>query len=94
MLLSDLQFPHLKMLPRGRCEPTREWTLDERRKYLGQMVSRYRVADRAGRGVLLTEMEVVTGLHRKHLLRLYGAGRVDSPPTREAAGAGVWSGSR
>lgn len=51
-----------------------EMTLDERRKYLGQMVKRYRVADRAGRGVLLTEMATVTGLHRKHLVRLMAPG--------------------
>lgn len=49
-------------------------TLDERRKYLGQMVKRYRAADRAGRGALLTEMEAVTGLHRKHLVRLLAPG--------------------
>ena len=49
-------------------------TLDERRKYLGQMMKRYRTADRAGRGLLLTEMEVVTGLHRKHLVRLLAPG--------------------
>ncbi len=49
-------------------------TLDERRKYLGQMMKRYRAADRAGRGALLTEMEVVTGLHRQHLVRLLAPG--------------------
>lgn len=51
-----------------------EMTLDERREYLGQMAKRYRGADRAGRGALLTEMEVVTGLHRKHLVRLLAPG--------------------
>jgi hypothetical protein len=53
-------------------------TLDERRKYLGQRPrgtrKRYRAADRVGRGVLLTEMEAVTGLHRKHLVRLLAPG--------------------
>jgi hypothetical protein len=49
-------------------------TLDERRKYLGQMAKRYRAADRAGRGALLTEMEAVTSLHRKHLVRLLAPG--------------------
>jgi hypothetical protein len=45
-------------------------TVDERRKYLKLMRPRYQVADRKGQGVLLTEMEQVTGLHRKSLLRL------------------------
>ena len=45
-------------------------TVDERRKYLKLMRPRYQVADRKGQGVLLTEMDQVTGLHRKSLLRL------------------------
>ncbi len=45
-------------------------TIDERRKYLKRMAPRYQAADRAGRGALLTEMEQVTGLHRKSLTRL------------------------
>ncbi len=49
-------------------------TVDERRKYLGRMVGRYRAADRLGRGLLLTEMEAVTRLHRKHLVRLLAPG--------------------
>ena len=48
-------------------------TIDERRKYLKRVWSRYRQADRAGRGALLTEMEQVTGLHRKSLVRLLAA---------------------
>jgi transposase InsO family protein len=47
-----------------------QMTITERRKYLGLMRGRYLLADRAGRGPLLDEMEVVTGLHRKSLLRL------------------------
>jgi len=47
-------------------------TIDERRKYLKRMWSRYQAADREGRGALLTEMEQVTGLHRKSLTRLLG----------------------
>ncbi|MCL4545759.1 MAG: transposase family protein [Chloroflexi bacterium] len=64
----------------GTMRAGEEMTLDERRKYLGQMLKRYRAADRAGRegsrraGRLLTEMEVVTGLHRKHLVRLLAPG--------------------
>ena len=47
-----------------------EMTLDERRKYLKRMWSRYVQADRKSRNVLLTEMEQVTGMHRKSITRL------------------------
>ena len=47
-----------------------EMTIDERRKYLKRMRERYWAADRMGHGELLTEMEAVTGLHRKSLIRL------------------------
>jgi hypothetical protein len=49
---------------------TDEMTVNERRKYLKRMKPRYVVADRSERGRLLTEMEQVTGLHRKSLTRL------------------------
>jgi predicted nucleic acid-binding protein len=49
-----------------------EMTINERRKYLHRMQSRYRTADRQERGQLLDEMEIVTGLHRKSLIRLMG----------------------
>ncbi len=45
-------------------------TLNERRKYLKKMWPRYSQADKEGRSVLLTEMEAVTGMHRKSLNRL------------------------
>jgi len=47
-----------------------EMTLNERRKYLKKMWARYTQADRKGRNTLLTEMEQVTGMHRKSLIRL------------------------
>lgn len=47
-----------------------EMTIDERRKYLKLMAIRYQKARRNERSQLLTEMEQVTKLHRKHLLRL------------------------
>lgn len=47
-----------------------EMTLDDRRKYLKRMQSRYLAAERGRKGELLTEMEAVTGLQRKSLLRL------------------------
>ncbi len=45
-------------------------TVDERRKYLKLMAKRYGPADRGEQTVLLTEMEAVTGMHRKSLIRL------------------------
>ena len=47
-----------------------EMTIDERRKYVKLMASRYQKAKRSERSELLTEMEHVTKLHRKHLTRL------------------------
>jgi len=47
-----------------------EMTIDERWKYLRKMQKRYVKADRDERGRLLDEMEAVTGLHRKSLVRL------------------------
>jgi hypothetical protein len=45
-------------------------TIDERRKYVKLMEPRYRKAKRRERSELLTEMEQVSKLHRKHLTRL------------------------
>jgi hypothetical protein len=45
-------------------------TVDERYKYLRKMKSRYDHAGRKEQGHLLDEMEEVTGLHRKSLIRL------------------------
>ena len=47
-----------------------EMTIDERRKYMKLMASRYQKAKRSERSQLLTEMEQVSKLHRKHLIRL------------------------
>ncbi len=47
-----------------------EMTIDERRKYLTKQLPRYWAANRTEKGRLLAEMEAVTGLHRKSLLRL------------------------
>jgi len=46
-----------------------QMTLDEVYKYLRLMQPRYAQANRAEKGVLLTEMEQVTGRHRKSLIR-------------------------
>src|SRR5947199_1554239 len=47
-----------------------EMTIDERRKYVKLMASRYQKAKRNERSQLLTEMEQVSKLHRKRLIRL------------------------
>ncbi len=47
-----------------------EMSVNERRKYLKRMKVRYVAAKRRERSQLLTEMEQVTGLHRKSLTRL------------------------
>ena len=61
-------------------------TIDERRKYLKRVWPRYRQADRAGRGQLLTEREQVTGLHRKSLVRLLAAPSLERRPRRRQRG--------
>jgi hypothetical protein len=47
-----------------------DMTIDERRKYLRTMKKRYIKANRKAKGRLLDEMEAVTGLDRKTLIRL------------------------
>jgi hypothetical protein len=49
-----------------------EMTIDERRKYLKLMAARYQQAKRKERSQLLSEMEQVTKMHRKHVIRLLG----------------------
>lgn len=44
--------------------------IDERRKYIHKMWGRYRKAEKAEKGKLLTEIEEVTGMHRKAIIRL------------------------
>lgn len=61
-------------------------TVGERRKYLKRMEGRYWLADRAGRGRLLDEMEAVTGLHRKSLLRLLAPGGLERWSRRRQRG--------
>ena len=54
-----------------------EMTLDERRKYLKRMKPRYLKAKRGERSAFLSEMEQVTGMHRKSLTRLLHAQSLD-----------------
>jgi hypothetical protein len=54
--------------------PTEEqMSVNERRKYLKLVKPRYQEAKRVERSRLLSEMQAVTGLHRKSLLRLLHA---------------------
>jgi hypothetical protein len=54
-----------------------EMTVSERRKYLKRMQGRYLAAQRKERSALLTEMQQVTGLHRKSLTRLMHASSLE-----------------
>jgi hypothetical protein len=54
-----------------------QMSVSERRKYLKLMQARYLGAKRRERGQLLTEMEQVTGLHRKSLTRLMHAASLE-----------------
>ena len=56
--------------------PDKAMTIAERRTYLTRMQGRYWAADRSGQGRLLDEMEVMTGLHRKSLVRLLKPGGI------------------
>src|SRR5881227_1275658 len=62
--------PSTDNVTEGTMQDDTPMTIAERRTYLGRMRGRYLRAARAERGRLLDEMEVVTGMHRKSLLRL------------------------
>jgi hypothetical protein len=61
-------------------------TIDERRKYLRTMRKRYVEGDRSHRSALLNEMEAVTGLHRKSLIRLLQHVQLARQPRRKQRG--------
>jgi hypothetical protein len=58
-------------------------TVDERYKYLRKMKTRYVKANRKGRKQLLDEMEQVTGLHRKSLIRLLNGSLQRTPRAKQ-----------
>jgi hypothetical protein len=58
-------------------------SIDERYKYLRKMQKRYHRASRQGKNELLDEMQVVTELHRKSLIRLMGRQLERRPRRRE-----------
>jgi len=60
-----------------------EMAINERRKYLRKMKRRYHQADQKERGQLLDEMEAVTGLHRKSLIRLLKGDLERKPRSRQ-----------
>jgi hypothetical protein len=62
-----------------------EMTLDERRKYLKRMKPRYMKAKRGERSALLSEMEQVTGMHRKSLTRRLACGELRPQETKGTA---------
>ena len=66
--------------------PDDAMTISERRKYLERRQGRYRRAERPGQGQLLDEMEAMTGLHRKSLLRLLGPRGLERQPRSRQRG--------
>jgi len=60
-------------------------TINERRKYLRLIKKRYLKASKVERGKLLDEMEAVTGLHRKTLIRLM-SGSLERKPRHKQRG--------
>ncbi len=63
-----------------------EMSVSERRKYLKRMKVRYVAAKRQERSQLLTEMQQVTGLHRKSLTRLMHAPGLERKPRVQPRG--------
>lgn len=57
------------MLLRPTMSETDPMNIDERRKYLHKMWKRYRKASKQEKTQLLDEMQAVTGMHRKSILR-------------------------
>lgn len=58
-------------------------SVNERRKYLKLVATRYAKAGRSERKELLTEMEAVTRLHRKSLIRLMNAPSLERLPRKK-----------
>lgn len=63
-----------------------QMTVNERRKYLKVMKPRSQKAGRKQQSELLSEREQVTGLHRKSLLRLLHAPRLDRQKRQQGRG--------
>jgi len=63
-----------------------QMTVDERRKYLNTMKKRYDRASERERGALLSEMEAVSRLGRKSLIRLMGLPSLTRQPRQRQRG--------
>jgi hypothetical protein len=74
------------MLLGERMPAEDEMSINERRKYLKRMRERYWGSDRKRRGELLSEMEAVTGLHRKSLVRLIRGATLERKARRRVRG--------
>lgn len=62
---------------------TEAMNVDERRKYIHKMWGRYREQDKGEKGDLLDEIEAVTGMHRKAIIRLLNGRLSRKKRTRE-----------
>jgi len=62
---------------------TEAMNVDERRKYIHKMWGRYREQDKKEKGRLLDEIEAVTGMHRKAIIRLLNGRLSRKKRTRE-----------
>ena len=58
-------------------------TIEERRKYLRKMKKRYRKVNRKERSNLLEEMQAVTEMHRKSLIRLMNGSLERKPRSKQ-----------
>ena len=65
---------------------TEQMTVNERRKCLKRMQGRYLGASRAERSRLLEELVVLTGLHRKSVVRLLKGPTLERRPRRQQRG--------
>ena len=63
--------------------PSDKMTVDERRKHLGTTKNRYNRASTRAKKQLLDEVEMVTGQHRKSLIRLPNSSLERKPRNRE-----------
>jgi len=70
-----------------------EMTIDERLKYPRRMKKRYRQANRKEQGRLLDEMEAITELHRKSLIRLMNGSLERTPGIHSCKRLPTWYGS-
>jgi hypothetical protein len=67
----------------GTMSNNDEMTIDERRKYLHKMQKRYRKAPEKERSMLLDEMQKITNLHRKSLIRLINGDLARKPRNKQ-----------